>query len=114
MASLEKLPESKRADVKKMSDARLISKLTQAGIPIEQVEQMDRPTLLESYAKFVLEGGPTPTPQPRFAYDPEIERERLLIEREQLRHEAEFQRENSVRRLSSNGKSSVKTGLSAS
>ncbi len=72
MASLEKLPESKCADIKKMSDVRLISKLTQAGIPIEQVEQMDRSTLLESYAKIVLEGVPNPTAQPRFAYDPEI------------------------------------------
>ena len=93
MASLEKLPEGKRENIKKMPDMRLISKLTQAGIPTEQIEEMDRAALLESYAKLVLEGGPTQPPQPRFGYDPAIEKERLQIERDKLRQEAEFQRE---------------------
>jgi hypothetical protein len=41
---MDKLTESKRADVKKMSDTRLNSKLTQASYTPEQLGVMNRDT----------------------------------------------------------------------
>ena len=38
---MDKLPESKKAEVKKMSDTRLISKLLQSGYSSEQIDVMN-------------------------------------------------------------------------
>jgi len=39
-----------------MSDARLVNKLTQAGVPIEQIEAMDRPSLMSAWADIMVTG----------------------------------------------------------
>jgi SOS response regulatory protein OraA/RecX len=53
---MEKLSEAKRGEVKKMSDARLISKLLKHGISEEEVEKMKRDELLNAWAEMILAG----------------------------------------------------------
>ena len=53
---MDKLSESKRAEVKKMSDARLMSKLMQAGYSADQVEAMNREVLMSTWAEIVVTG----------------------------------------------------------
>ena len=50
---MEKLDKTKQSELKKLSDKRLISKLTQAGCTQEELESMDRPAMLERWAEMV-------------------------------------------------------------
>ena len=45
---MEGLEKAKQAELKKLSDKRLVSKLTQAGCSPEAIEEMDRPAMLEN------------------------------------------------------------------
>jgi hypothetical protein len=47
---MEKLSEAKRGEVRKMSDARLKSKLLRHGMSEEEVERMKRDELLNAWA----------------------------------------------------------------
>jgi len=51
---MDKLTKSKKAEVTKMSDARLISKLTQAGYSSEQIETMNREALMSTWAEVIV------------------------------------------------------------
>ena len=53
---MDKLEKTKRAELRKMSDTRLVSKLTQAGVALEEVESMDRASMLDRSADMVLSG----------------------------------------------------------
>ena len=53
---MEKLEKTKQAEIKKLSDKRLISKLTPAGCLPEEIEGMDRPAMLEKWAEIVHAG----------------------------------------------------------
>ena len=53
---MDKLEKSKQAELRKMSDARLVSKLTQAGVAQEEVESIDRASMLDRWADMVLSG----------------------------------------------------------
>jgi hypothetical protein len=54
--TVEKLPVAKRGEVKKMSDARLISKLLSCGMSEEKVEKMKRDELINAWAEMILAG----------------------------------------------------------
>jgi hypothetical protein len=80
---MDKLSESKRAEVKKMSDARLMSKLMQAGYSADQVEAMNREVLMSTWAEIVVTGKEvaSATAVPRqMGYDIEVEKQRLAWE----------------------------------
>ena len=53
---MEKLSEKERARVSKMSDIRIISKLIQSCINVEELEAMDRSALLDAMASLVANG----------------------------------------------------------
>lgn len=78
---MEKLDKTRQADLRKMSDARLHSKLTQAGFTLEQVETMDRTIMLDTYAELVLTG--KEPPKAVFGYDVELEKRRLEFQIQQ-------------------------------
>jgi hypothetical protein len=50
-----KLEKSKQAEIRKLTDARMISKLMQAGIglPLDEVELIDRASMLDSWTEIV-------------------------------------------------------------
>ena len=50
---MDKLEKGKQAEVRKMSDVRLISKLVQAVFRSDELEAMDRETQLSRYAEVV-------------------------------------------------------------
>jgi hypothetical protein len=54
--NMDKVPDKTKVEVKQMLDARLVSELTQAGVPIEQVEVMDRPPLMNAWVEIVDTG----------------------------------------------------------
>ena len=102
---MEKLEKGKQAEIRKMTDARLIDKLTKAGISIEEVEHMDRASLLDRWAEVVIAGKEVAS-KPSVAgvtggYDLEFERQKFLIQMKQWKEEKkerETQREAEERR----------------
>jgi hypothetical protein len=57
---MEKLPETSRTSVVKMSEARLTVKLQQAGYTVEDLEDMDRSAMLNAWAEIILAGRDQP------------------------------------------------------
>jgi len=53
---MEKLDKTRQSELKKLSDKRLISELTQAGCTPEELESMDRPAMLDRWAEMVHAG----------------------------------------------------------
>ena len=51
---MDKLEKAKQSELRKMSDIRLTGKLTQAGFNPEELEEMDRESLLNRYAEVVM------------------------------------------------------------
>ena len=89
---MEKVTETVKADIKKMSDARLISKLSQAGFSSEELETMDRTALMNAWAEIVASGKEVKAKAPGpVGYDPEVEKQRLAWE--MRRYEDEKKRE---------------------
>jgi hypothetical protein len=83
---MDKLEKAKQAEIKKMSDTRLISKLTKAGVPMEEIEQLDRNALLNSWAEIVVAGREAEVramAPSKAGYDPELEREKLQFQMKQ-------------------------------
>ena len=83
---MEKLSTSQQQQVKKMSDERLHVKLIAAGYEEDVVLGYERDDLLSSYAEVLASGKVKAGP---VAYDPEIEREKLIFE--QRKWEAEME-----------------------
>jgi hypothetical protein len=78
---MDKLEKAKQAELRKMSDVRLIGKLTQAGFNPEDMEGMDRETLLNRYAE-VLMGTSAVKPAAvatTMPYDVELERQKIAF-----------------------------------
>ena len=83
---MERLDPKQLESVKKMSQVRLLLKLSQAGYPEEQLEKMERQDLLNLWAECILAGKDvTPpvaaaTPTASLGYDVELERQKLQLE----------------------------------
>jgi len=56
IATMDKLNPTRQAELKKMSDIRLTTKLSQAGVSAEQLETLDRKGMLDMWAEIVLTG----------------------------------------------------------
>ena len=80
---MEKLNATQLESIKKMSQARLILKLSKAGYSEEDLEKMDRQTLANAWAECVVAGresvslAPLPTP---LGYDVTLERQKFEFE----------------------------------
>ena len=91
---MDRLTEGKRAEVKKMADARLVSKLLQTGMPLEEVERLDRGGLMNAWAERIIEGreAATAVGAPKIMGDPDLERRRLEFEIRRYEEEKEEKR----------------------
>ena len=92
--AMEKLT-SKELENLKMSDTRLVSNLTKAGVSQDELDTMDRPAMLNRWAELLVAGAGKPataaaTVTP-VTYNVEIEKERLALEKFKL--EAQFKLE---------------------
>ena len=94
------LDQKEQEKIRKMSEKRLISLLTRAGIDPDELEAMDRNIMIERWAKLVSVGGDKPPSTEGAAaavkavttgYDVELERNRLAFEGEKFetRNEAD-------------------------
>ena len=81
---MEKSTAEQQQQIKKMSNDRLQIKLTAAGYDEETIVAMEREVMMTTYAEVVATGGPKPAV---VGYDPAIERERLVFEREKWQAE---------------------------
>jgi len=79
---MDKLSETQRTDIKKMSNVRLTSKLMAAGVS-EEIEKLDRAGMMEAWVKLVGEGKEmvlVPTGSITMGYDSALEKERLAFD----------------------------------
>src|SRR5664279_357366 len=86
---MDKLDPKQREAIKKMSTIRLVSKLTQAGVKEEDLEPLERAQLLEAWAELVAACKDV-SPNPGLATvaaTVDIEREKMLFEREKFQAE---------------------------
>jgi len=84
-----------------MSDERLRLKLVASGFEEDVVVAMERETMLSTYAEFLASGGVRPGAAARVGYDPDVEAQKLALEKQkweaQLRRE-DAEREDKLRR----------------
>jgi hypothetical protein len=59
---MEKLPEDKQAEIRKMASERMMLWLVKAGCEPDSITELDRHSLLNQYAEFVLAGEPDKWP----------------------------------------------------
>ena len=93
---MEQLNAKQQEKITKMLDARLVSSLTKAGVSADEIEAMNRPTMIERWAKLVVAGVNKPQatgaaaggPKAEATYDPELEREKLALEKYKLEVQA--------------------------
>jgi hypothetical protein len=90
IVTMEKLSEAKRGEVKKMSDARLISKLLRFGMSEEEVEKMKRDELMNAWAEMILAG--MEKKEVTKGYESGLERERFEFEK--MKHEELMKRDD--------------------
>ena len=83
-----------------MSDARLISKLTQAGYSSEQIETMNREALMIMWAEAIVAGkeANAAAAHSKVGYDPELEKQRLAWEIKRFDEEEEYHRAKDAER----------------
>jgi len=55
---MDQLGEKEREGIKKLSDVRLTSHLAKAGVDPEELEGMDRPVMLDRWARIRASGDP--------------------------------------------------------
>jgi hypothetical protein len=93
---MEKLSESKRAELKKMADAWLIVKLLQHGKSEEEVVSMKREELLHAWAEMVIAGAeakePTMAKAAAAFYDIDFEKQRFEFEMRRYEEEKVLRR----------------------
>ena len=82
------LSAEKQAQIRKMSDARLISNLSKMGQQADDIEKPDRQGLLDAYAKSLLEGRDRHA-EANSSVNIYLEREKLAFEREKLAFQKE-------------------------
>ena len=68
---MDKLPQDKQAEIKKLSTERLIACLARAGTDKQVAMAMDRPGLLEAWAEMVADGRDKPPHGPSVAVESE-------------------------------------------
>jgi hypothetical protein len=114
---MEKLTEDKQAEIRKMASEPMLVRLIKAGYDPDSVADLDRTSLLNQYAEFVLAGEPEKLPEidsrPSEASSPapvavtnldmqmkmfELEMLRLQMEREERLRREELEREERLRR----------------
>jgi hypothetical protein len=54
---MDRLDKAKQAEIRKLSDTRLVGKLVKAGLQEEELELLDRTALLNRWAEIVAAGG---------------------------------------------------------
>jgi hypothetical protein len=95
---MDQLSQKEQEKIRKMSDTRLVTSLTRAGIDPDEIEAMERTALIDRWAKLVAEGhgqgsaagatvGKTAT-----GYDVKLERERLAFEKQKWEAELELEK----------------------
>ena len=83
---MEKLNTTKQGEIQKLSKVRLTSKLTQAGVTLEQLETMDRSAMLEAWVEIVA-GGKEQVVGAKTAslgYDIDLERQQFELEKNEM------------------------------
>lgn len=84
---MDQISQKDQDKIKKMSDVRLVSSLTKAGVSQDDIEAMDRTTMMDKWARIVAAGGDktpgaaTVTGVTTAGYDVTLERERLAFEK---------------------------------
>ena len=104
---MDKLSESQRETIKKMSSERLFHKLVHAGVEEEKVENMDRAARMSAWATLVATGKDKPSAAEKLTkvetpsgYDVEIEKQRLEFEMKKFEAERhDRQAELAIRKL---------------
>src|SRR5664279_88980 len=93
---MDKLNPKQSEAIKKLSTVRLVSKLTQAGIKEETLEPLGREQLMEAWAELVAAGKDVPlapvTATAAATSSADIEREKLVFERERWEADREERR----------------------
>lgn len=95
---MDQLEKKEQEKIRKMSDARLISMLSRAGVETDEIDSMDRATMIDQWAKLVLTGNDTrpaattggatgTTGLVGSGYDVNFEREKLAFEREKFEYD---------------------------
>jgi len=102
--ALEKLDKTKQAEIKKLSDKRVVSKLTQAGCLSEELDDMDRQAMIERWAEifYAVTEVPAKPMVPPLGYDIEFEKMKYEFQMKQWeadRAERKVQLEIDNRRL---------------
>jgi hypothetical protein len=81
---MEKLTAEQQANIKRMSDVRLTSKLTQAGVSVDKLESMDRTAMMNAWAELIVVGKDKPVKGadvvPAAGGDADIEKRKLEFE----------------------------------
>ena len=96
-AIMEQLPTKEQEKIRKMSDTRLTSFLTKAGVTLDELEAMNRSQMIERWAQIVVTGGISTPPSGNPAkiaggYDVALERERLAFEKQKWEAELSLER----------------------
>ena len=77
---MDKLSTKEQENIRKMSDVRLVSSLTKAGVGQDEIDAMDRTAMLNKWAELVATGADKAPAAAAAAapvvYDIEVERER--------------------------------------
>ena len=83
--AMEKLSVKEQENIRKLSDVRLVSNLVKAGLSQDELETMDRPTMLSRWAELVVAGVSRPATAAAavapVTFNVELERERLAFEK---------------------------------
>jgi hypothetical protein len=105
---MDRLDKTTQAEIRKLSDARLVGQLAKAGVPTEELESLDRTELMNRWAEIVLAGKEAGHVKAEaaaavsVAYDIEWEKQKALMQAsqwEQEMAERRAQRELEMRRF---------------
>jgi len=89
---MERLTKAQVELVKKLSTARLISKLTSVGYTDEELDIMDREALLQAWATCIAEGKDKPPASVNLGYDVKLERQKLEFEKLKFEKDHELEK----------------------
>ena len=92
---MDKLSKSEQDNIRKMSDARLVSCLTKCGVSVDEVEHMDRNSMISKWAELVAAKADKPAAATAsiVGYDAAVERDKLQFEKFKFEQELKFRRE---------------------
>lgn len=88
---MDQLSQKEQEKIRKMSDKRVGSLLIQAGVDPDELETMDRNSMIDRWAQLVAagddKGGATAVKTATMGYDVELQRSKLAFEQERLAFE---------------------------